>query len=90
MTERYRQERRRLGEHMSAVRAAGTHTGLALAASAVSTAVGFAIMGFAPMPLFATFGILTALMIVFALVASLVVLPPLLGLVERLHRRRAT
>ena len=33
--------------------------------------MGFAIMGFAPMPMFSTYGILTALMIFLALVAAL-------------------
>ncbi len=49
--------------------------------SAASSIVGFAIMGFAPMPMFSAFGILTALMIFLALIASLVVLPSLLLLV---------
>ena len=80
MTDRYRHERRRHNDHIIAAAAAGRSTGVALLGSAVSTAVGFAIMGFAPMPLFATFGILTALMVTFALIASLLVLPPLLGL----------
>jgi len=44
--------------------------------------VGFAIMAFAPMPMFSTYGLLTALMIFLALVAALVVLPSLLMLVS--------
>ena len=51
---------------------------MALIASALSSAVGFAILAFAPMPLFASYGFLTAVMIMMALVASLVVLPGLL------------
>ena len=50
-------------------------------ASAGSSVVGFAIMGFAPMPMFSTYGVLTALMIFLALAAALVVLPSLLMLV---------
>ena len=38
-------------------------------------------MGFAPMPVLSTYGILTALMIFLALSAALLVLPPLLTLV---------
>ena len=83
MTERYRQELRTGASHLGAVEAAATGTGHALVVSMASTAIGFAILGFAPMPLFATFGILTALMVVFAFVASLVILPSLLGLVHR-------
>ena len=40
-------------------------------ASAVSSIVGFTILGFAPMPLFSSFGFLTAIMIFLALAASL-------------------
>jgi predicted RND superfamily exporter protein len=48
-------------------------------------------MAFAPMPLFAAYGLLTAVMIVFAATAALVVLPPLLMLVtsERALARSA-
>ena len=83
MTERYRTELATATTHLGAVEAAANGTGFALVVSMVSTAAGFAIMAFAPMPLFATFGILTALMVVFAFVASLVVLPSLLGLANR-------
>lgn len=80
MTERYRIERRANDNHVEAARAAAESTGVALLASAGSTAVGFAVLALAPMPLFATFGLLTALMVIFALLASLLVLPSLLGL----------
>ena len=61
-------------------RAAGG-TGAALIASATTSILGFAIMAFAPMPMFASYGILTAVMIFLAAVASLAVLPSLLLLV---------
>ena len=83
MTARYRTELTTATSHLHAVEAAARGTGHALVVSMVSTAAGFAIMGFAPMPLFATFGILSALMVVFAFVASLLVLPSLLGLASR-------
>ena len=66
---------------MQALRQAADGTGVALTASAVSSIVGFAILGFAPMPMFSSFGFLTALMIFLALAASLVVLPSLLLIV---------
>lgn len=53
----------------------GEGTGTALVASALSSAVGFGILAFAPMPLFAAYGLLTAIMIMMALVATLAVLP---------------
>ena len=81
MTERFREELRRAPDKVQAMRQAARGTGAALVASAGSSIVGFSIMGLAPMPMFASFGILTALMIVLALAASLVVLPSLLLLV---------
>ena len=62
---------------------AAAGTGIALIASAVSSIIGFGIMGFAPMPMFSSYGILTATMILMAAVASLLVLPSLLLLVKR-------
>ncbi|MEM8921926.1 MAG: MMPL family transporter [Actinomycetota bacterium] len=78
---RYREELGRHGVRATAVRITGEGTGLALVASAISSAVGFGILAFAPMPLFAAYGLLTAIMILMALVATLVVLPSLLVLV---------
>ena len=81
MTERFREELRRTGTRIDALRRAANSTGVALLASAGSSIVGFVILGFAPMPMFSSFGYLTALMISLALVASLAVLPSLLMLV---------
>ena len=78
MTERFREELGRADNRMEALAKAANGTGVALLASAASSIVGFAIMGFAPMPLFSTYGMLTAIMIFFALAASLIVLPSLL------------
>ncbi len=75
---RYREELERLGDRTEAVAAAGNGTGVALVASAMSSSVGFGILALAPMPLFAAYGLLTALMIMMALTATLVVLPSLL------------
>ena len=80
---RYREELDRHGLRAEAVRISGEGTGLALVASAVSSAVGFGILALAPMPLFAAYGLLTALMIVMALVATLAVLPALLVAITR-------
>ena len=81
MTERFREELRRAATKMQALRQAANGTGVALVASAASSIVGFTILGFAPMPMFSSFGFLTAIMIFLALAASLVVLPSLLLLV---------
>lgn len=78
---RYREELDRTGNRTTAVAITGEGTGVALLASAASSAVGFGILALAPMPLFAAYGLLTALMIVMALVATLVVLPSVLILI---------
>lgn len=80
---RFREEHARLGDRDLAMRATGAGTGVALVASAVSSIAGFVVLAFAPMPLFAAYGVLTALMIAMALTATLLVLPPLLRLSTR-------
>ncbi len=80
---RYREELDRHGLRATAIEVTGAGTGLALTASAVSSAVGFGILAFAPMPLFAAYGLLTMVMILMALVATLAVLPSLLVLITR-------
>ena len=83
MTQRFREELDRCEGQLEAIQRAAAGTGVALVASAASSIVGFAIMGFAPMPIFASYGQLTAVMIFFALLASLIVLPCLLVIVSR-------
>ncbi|MEM9562061.1 MAG: MMPL family transporter [Actinomycetota bacterium] len=80
---RYREELDRHGVRATAIEITGAGTGLALVASAISSAVGFGILAFAPMPLFAAYGLLTMVMILMALVATLAVLPSLLVLITR-------
>ena len=43
--------------------------------------LGFLVIGLVPMPMFSAFGILTALMILMAFVAALLVLPSMLMLI---------
>lgn len=80
-TMRFLEERRSGSAPLAAIAATGTGTGSALAGSAVTSVAGFGILAFAPMPMFATYGLLTAIMIVLALIASLFVLPSLLVVV---------
>ena len=83
MTERFREELKRTNNTIDAIKMTASGTGVALVASAASSIVGFAILGFAPMPMFAAYGQLTAVMIFLALIASLVVLPCLLLVVTK-------
>ena len=81
MTQRFREELARAGDRVQALRRAAQGTGIALLASAATSILGFTIMAFAPMPMFSSYGILTAVMIFMAAAASLFVLPSLLLLV---------
>ncbi len=83
MTERFREELRRNPSRVTAIKRASRGTGVALLASAASSIVGFVILGFAPMPMFASYGQLTAVMIFLALIASLIILPCLLMFVTK-------
>ena len=83
MTMRFREELKSATDKLNALYNSINGTGLALLGSAISSTLGFLIMGFAPMPLFSTFGILTAVMICLALIASLVTLPSLLYLISK-------
>ena len=80
-TQRFREELTKAPDRVQALRQAAQGTGVALLASAATSILGFTIMGFAPMPMFSAYGILTAVMIFLAAVASLLVLPSLLFLV---------
>ncbi|MGB5381704.1 MAG: efflux RND transporter permease subunit, partial [Acidimicrobiia bacterium] len=77
-TARYREELQHQPERLSAVRRAGEGTGGALVLSALTSVLGFMVMAFAPNPIFATFGVLTSVMIGLALIVALVVLPSML------------
>ena len=83
MTQRFRQELAKEQGQVEAMQTAASGTGVALAGSAASSIVGFAVLGLAPMPLFSTYGIISAVMILMAAVASLLVLPSLLLIVAR-------
>ena len=73
-----------------ALRRAGEGTGGALAISAATSMTGFLVMATAPMPMFATFGVLTAVMIAFSLLVSLLVLPSLLAADHSVPQGRGT
>jgi predicted RND superfamily exporter protein len=66
---------------LDAVARAGAGTGGALVLSATTSVLGFSVMALAPTPIFSTFGVLTAVMIVLSLMVALLVLPSLLVLV---------
>jgi predicted RND superfamily exporter protein len=65
----------------------GRTTGFALSCTAITTIVGFAVIAFAPMPAFSTFGLLTAIMISLSIFMALFFLPSLLLLFAPAKRK---
>ena len=87
ITTRFRQELEKAPDKRTSLERTARQTGSALFGAAASTILGFLVIGLAPMPLFSAFGILTALMILMAFVASLLVLPSMLMLVAPKTKR---
>ncbi len=85
-TMRFREEFVGEPSRFPALRRAGERTGGALVLSALTSMGGFFVMALAPMPVFADFGLLTAVMILFSLLVALFVLPSLLLLVTPARR----
>jgi predicted RND superfamily exporter protein len=77
-TVRFREEFENEPSRFPALRRAGEGTGGALVLSAITSIIGFGVMATAPTPIFASFGELMAVMILFAVVVALLVLPSLL------------
>jgi predicted RND superfamily exporter protein len=77
-TMRFRQELVKYQDKKKAIYETARSTGVALFGTAISTAAGFAVIAFAPMPMFASFGVLTAMMIVLSFIMALFALPSLL------------
>ncbi|MEC8722047.1 MAG: MMPL family transporter [Candidatus Thermoplasmatota archaeon] len=61
-----------------ALRKTNSTTGAALCLSAMTTAIGFLVLWFSPMPVVRDFGIVTALTVIFSLTMALILLPLLL------------
>lgn len=88
ITHRYEEDRQRYDNPEEAIRSTTTHTGGALAGSAFTTAAGFGILMTSTLKPFQQLGEVTFWAIVFALVASVLVLPSMLVVWDRWHRRR--
>ncbi len=75
---RYIEERRRGLEPRAAIDVTAARTGRAFIVSAMTAVAGVAVISFSSLPLLRNFGIFMALKITIALLAALVVLPPLI------------
>jgi predicted RND superfamily exporter protein len=78
LSERYNQELERTNSMWTSMNRAVTGTGGALLGSAATTVGGFGVLAFAILPPLRQFGIITGLTIIYAFLASVLVLPSLL------------
>ena len=85
---RFEEDRNRFDDISDAIRATMTNTGGALAGSALTTAAGFGILVTSTLTPFRQLGQVVAYAILLSLAGAVLVLPSLLVLWERWHRRR--
>ncbi|WKZ82780.1 MAG: MMPL family transporter [Acidimicrobiia bacterium] len=90
ITHRYQEDRVRNDTPEAAIRSTMTHTGGALAGSAFTTVAGFGILVTSSLVPFQQFGKVVAFAIGFAMLGAVLVLPSLLVLWDRWHRRHGT
>ncbi|MEX1038161.1 MAG: MMPL family transporter [Acidimicrobiia bacterium] len=88
MARRFEEDRARFDNIHDAIRSTTRHTGGALAGSAFTTAAGFGILVTSTLTPFQQMGQVTAYAILLSLIGAVLVLPSLLVLWERWHRRR--
>ena len=82
VTERYREEKEKGGDHTKALKGVGGACALALVGSAISDMAGFSIIATSSMGLFNTFGLFSAIMILLSLIASMVITTAGLGIMH--------
>jgi len=88
MARRFEEDRNRYSDLNEAIRATMTNTGGALAGSALTTAAGFGILVTSTLTPFRQLGQVVAYAILLSLIGAVLVLPSLLVLWERWHRKR--
>jgi uncharacterized protein len=88
MTHRFTEDRRRHADVGTAIRSTVQHTGGAMAGSALTTMAGFGILITSSLVPFRQLGAVTAYAVGFSLLAATLVLPSLLVLWDRWHRRQ--
>lgn len=82
---RFLEEQEEAEDLVSAMAATMRTTGSALVGSALTTALGFMVLLFSPLPPLGQFGVLTAITVFYALIAAIVVLPPMLVIWAAYH-----
>jgi hydrophobe/amphiphile efflux-3 (HAE3) family protein len=89
ITHRFLEEREHQHDVGAAMAATMRTTGGALIGSAITTALGFAVLVFSPIPPMGQFGLLTAITVTYSLIAAIVVLPPMLVIWAAYHDWRS-
>ncbi len=87
VTHRFQEMRRTMPDASTALRATARRTGGALAGSALTTVIGFGVLTTSTLVPFSQLGFVTVYAIGFALATAILVLPSLLVLWDRFHRR---
>ena len=87
MWRRFEAERSTTDDIWKALEETVSTTGVALVLSAGTTALGFLVLLFSPMPVVQQFGLVTALTVTFSLILSVVILPVLLIMAENQSSR---
>ncbi len=85
LVDRYAEERGRGFDPEAGTRVAAERTGRAFFTSALTTLGGFAVLMFSSLPLLADFGMVVTINIAVALLAALVVVPPLLKQADHMN-----
>ena len=88
MWRRFESEREKRDDVWEALEETISTTGVALVLSAGTTALGFLVLLFSPMPVVQQFGLVTALTVTYSLILSIIVLPVLLLMSENNLPRR--
>ena len=88
MARRFEEDRARFDSVNEAIRSTTRHTGGALAGSAFTTAAGFGILITSTLTPFQQMGQVTSYAVILSLAGAVLVLPSMLVLWERWHRRR--
>ena len=88
VTHRFLEMRATYADAHTALRATARRTGGALAGSALTTVIGFGVLTTSTLVPFRQLGFVTVYAIAFALLAAVLVLPSILALWDRWHRRR--
>jgi predicted RND superfamily exporter protein len=88
ITERFRLTADKTGDIIKAVSETISRTGSAIFIAALSSMFGFGVLAFAPIPPQQQFGIITAITLIYAFTASIIVLPLVLARWARWRKKR--